>query len=882
MTLQPPADALDATVLPANVPRSSAAPVPPSQKATKSVRVLAWDEVALLLKDLTQAAGFERRYQFIDVEGKRSTFSAFVRTSLKKLALWVSTLRPDLAPGMEQLQGVFQRYPALALGARMQAVESLEHWIRKVSQQPTSQPQRGQASPEDAMSVSASGSDDPFVALLNTSVMSLSGVGPKLQTALNAAGIRTLEHLLCVYPRKHLDYQQRVPLNALVDGQDMTVAGRVYRCSVFDAKQKPLTIVTVILSDGLGKVQLSWFLPKAQKALAHQMKSRYADGTLLMASGRARWDNTKHQWRLESPNVDVIEDAAATTESRESLQVGRLVPQYTVPTGLTVGHFRKLMHQAVGLFAERLQAIGGDPLLPFLQQLSSTDDCPTLTPPVSLAEALRGIHFPESHEQLAQARVRLVFDEFFFIQMRLLQMRQQYKEQAQGTVLTQKPGGYWQQLLDQLPFQLTQGQRHAFDDIARDLAKPQPMYRLLQGDVGCGKTIVALLTVLMAVDHGYQGALMAPTEILAEQHYHNAVRWLTPLGLKAGLLLGKNNAKQRREVLQGLANGQIHLAIGTHALIQDAVQFANLGVVVVDEQHRFGVRQRSLLKDKGDNPDLLTMTATPIPRSLALTLHGDLDLSVIRERPPGRTPIVTRLLPERQRQDIWAAIRETVVRGEQVYVVLPLIEESESLSAQAATTVAEQLQTQVFPQWTIGLLHGKLSPAEKEQVMQGFAQGKTPILVSTTVVEVGVDVPNATLMVIENAERFGLAQLHQLRGRVGRGQKASTCLLVSSATAGETFQRLQLLTESDDGFVIAEQDMALRGPGEFLGTRQSGLPDFALSDLTTDQPILEAARAMALQVLETSEGVVTSVQAARLSAWVAHKHQQAFAGLASG
>ena len=870
MTLQPPADTLDSSRLPEQAQPSIA----PAQKGAKTVRVLAWDEVALLLKDVTQALGFERRYQFIDVEGKRSTFSAFVRTSLKKLALWVSTLRPDLAPGTEQLQGVFQRYPALALGARMQAVESLEHWVRQVSQQPVTPQQMLSDHPADL-----SANSDPFIALLNTSVMSLSGVGPKLQTALNAAGIRTLEHLLCVYPRKHLDYQQRVPLNALVDGQDMTVAGRVYRCSVFDAKQKPLTIVTVILSDGLGKVQLSWFLPKAQKALAHQMKSRYADGTLLMASGRARWDNTKHLWRLESPNVDVIEDATAPGES---LQVGRLVPQYTVPTGLTVGHFRKLMHQAVGLFAERLQAIGGDPLLPFLQQLPSTDDCPTLTPPVSLAEALRGIHFPESHEQLAQAHVRLVFDEFFFIQMRLLQMRQQYKEQAQGTVLTQKPGGYWQQLLDQLPFQLTQGQRHAFDDIASDLAKPQPMYRLLQGDVGCGKTIVALLTVLMAVDHGYQGAMMAPTEILAEQHYYNAVRWLTPLGLKAGLLLGKNNAKQRREVLQGLANGQIHLAIGTHALIQDAVQFANLGVVVVDEQHRFGVRQRSLLKDKGDNPDLLTMTATPIPRSLALTLHGDLDLSVIRERPPGRTPIVTRLLPERQRQDIWAAIRETVVRGEQVYVVLPLIEESESLSAQAATTVAEQLQTQVFPQWTIGLLHGKLSPAEKEQVMQGFAQGKTPILVSTTVVEVGVDVPNATLMVIENAERFGLAQLHQLRGRVGRGQKASTCLLVSSATSGETYQRLQLLTESDDGFVIAEQDMALRGPGEFLGTRQSGLPDFALSDLTTDQPIVEAARAMALQVLETSEGLVTSLQAARLSAWVAHKHQQAFAGLASG
>jgi ATP-dependent DNA helicase RecG len=380
------------------------------------------------------------------------------------------------------------------------------------------------------------------------------------------------------------------------------------------------------------------------------------------------------------------------------------------------------------------------------------------------------------------------------------------------------------------------------------MASPEPMYRMLQGDVGSGKTVVALLTLLAAVENGYQGALMAPTEILAEQHYRKCIEWLTPLGLKAGLFTGKSGARERRELRQGLLNGQIHIAVGTHALIQDDVEFANLGVVVVDEQHRFGVRQRTLLKSKGNHPEMLTMTATPIPRSLAMTLHGDLDVSLLDERPPGRTPIKTVLLTHAQVNRAYQLVRGEILNGRQAYVVFPLIEESETLSARAATSEAERLQQEVFPERSVGLLHGKMRPEEKDAVMSEFAAGRLDILVSTTVVEVGVDVPNATVMVIENADRFGLSQLHQLRGRVGRGTYASYCVLVSDSRTEATLERLGILTESEDGFYIAEKDLELRGPGEFLGTRQSGLPDFVLADLIEDRAILEQAKEAAAEL----------------------------------
>jgi len=467
---------------------------------------------------------------------------------------------------------------------------------------------------------------------------------------------------------------------------------------------------------------------------------------------------------------------------------------------------------------------------------------------MGLREALQQIHFPDSKALATTARERLVFDELFYVQLRLALIRQQYKRSVKGLSLQFKPEGYAEQLKQMLPFDLTGAQKRVLEDIARDIASEEPMYRMLQGDVGSGKTIVAILTLLAAVENGYQGALMAPTEILAEQHYRKCIEWLTPLGLKAGLFVGKSGARERKMLRQSLLNGQIHVAVGTHALIQEDVEFASLGVVVVDEQHRFGVRQRTLLKSKGNHPEMLTMTATPIPRSLAMTMHGDLDVSILDELPPGRTPIKTVLLTHSQIAKAYQLIRQEVVKGHQAYVVFPLIEESETLSAKAATSEAERLQQEVFPELRIGLLHGKMRPEEKDSIMQRFASGEMDILVSTTVVEVGVDVPNATVMVIENADRFGLSQLHQLRGRVGRSSYQSYCVLVSDSKAEATLTRLSILTESEDGFYISEKDLELRGPGEFLGTRQSGLPDFVLADLIEDKATLEKAREAAFAI----------------------------------
>ena len=463
--------------------------------------------------------------------------------------------------------------------------------------------------------------------------------------------------------------------------------------------------------------------------------------------------------------------------------------------------------------------------------------------------SVKQIHFPETMELLEQSRFSLVFEELFLIQLRLAKARQENLANNTCPALTVHSGGLVQKFIESLPFELTNGQKKAINEILNDLNSEKPMARLLQGDVGSGKTVVATVMLLAGVENNYQGALMAPTEILAQQHYNNLVQWLTPLGLNVGLFLGSHGKKVRTQFETDLRNGQTHIAVGTHALIQENVEFANLGAIVVDEQHRFGVKQRNTLKKKSQNPQVLTMTATPIPRTLALTVHGDLDLTIIDELPKGRKPIKTSFVSSHKLT--YKLIREEVEAGRQAYIVYPLIEESETLSAKAATIEAERLQAEIFPDLRIGLLHGKLKNAEKDQVMADFKAKKYDILVCTTVVEVGVDVPNATVILIENAERFGLSQLHQLRGRVGRSDLQSYCILYSNTKSQETRERLNIMTETNDGFVIAEKDLELRGPGEFLGTRQSGIPDLIISDIVRDARILEIARNEAITFVNT-------------------------------
>lgn len=442
-----------------------------------------------------------------------------------------------------------------------------------------------------------------------------------------------------------------------------------------------------------------------------------------------------------------------------------------------------------------------------------------------------------------------MFDEFFYLQLGLLTRRQQQKQVETSAVLAPK-GKLIDEFHQMLPFQLTNAQNRVIQEILQDLYSPEPMNRLVQGDVGAGKTVVAVVAMLAAIQAGYQAALMAPTEVLAEQHYRKLVEWFNLMHLPVELLTGSTKAGKRRQIHAHLETGELPVLVGTHALIQDQVNFHRLGLVVIDEQHRFGVQQRARLQQKGESPHVLTMTATPIPRTLALTLHGDLDVSQIDELPPGRQPIQTTILNGKQRRDAYDLIQREVAKGRQVYVVLPLIEESEKLDVKSAVEEHQKLQSKIFPEFKIGLLHGRMSSAEKDQAITLFRDRETQILVSTTVVEVGVDVPNATVMLIENAERFGLSQVHQLRGRVGRGKDKSYCLLMLGGSTPEARQRLQVLEQSQDGFLIAEMDLQLRGPGQVLGTRQSGLPDFALASLVEDQEVLQLARDAAQKVLE--------------------------------
>ncbi|MEM9908716.1 MAG: ATP-dependent DNA helicase RecG, partial [Cyanobacteria bacterium P01_D01_bin.44] len=467
---------------------------------------------------------------------------------------------------------------------------------------------------------------------------------------------------------------------------------------------------------------------------------------------------------------------------------------------------------------------------------------------IQLPVAIAHIHFPANAEELSTARRRLIFDEFFYLQLGLLRRRKQ--QQAEQTSIQLAPTG---ELIDQfygvLPFEFTHAQQRVVQDILTDLQKPTPMNRLVQGDVGSGKTVVAVVAILSAIQAGYQAALMAPTEVLAEQHYRKLVEWFNLLHLPVELLTGSTRAAKRREIHSQLETGELPILVGTHALIENPVKFTNLGLVTIDEQHRFGVAQRAKLQQKGDNPHVLTLTATPIPRTLALTLHGDLDVSQIDELPPGRKAIKTTLLKGRDRNHAYDLIRREIAQGRQVYIVLPLVEESEKLDLKSAMEEHKRLSEVVFPEFKVGLLHGRLSSADKDAAISEFRDRKTQILVSTTVVEVGVDIPNASVMLIEHAERFGLSQLHQLRGRVGRGADQSFCLLMSSTRNETALQRLKVLEQSQDGFFISEMDLRFRGPGQVLGTRQSGLPDFALASLVEDQDVLELAREAAESVI---------------------------------
>lgn len=769
------------------------------------------------LEKIKAAIDIEVKYRYIDIHGKTQKFSSFIKKEAQK-NYKLSKKNPRWKVVIES----FEHYPYASITERRKAIE---HLIRVIRADIQTQNQEQQEEKERQIQRTKHPSE--------VDVMYIKGVGPKVAYKLNKLGIFTAQDFMMYFPKKHIDYSSRTLIRDLKEGQTTTVFGFIKSVSSFNTRNN-LSVTRVVIGDESGRFELSFFNAKGNRYLLQRMKTQFPQNAGIMVSGVVKMNNYSGQLTMDKPTYSIM-TGEFKEDANSNLNIARIVPIYTICEDLSIKTLRKAIFNAIELYKNDIKNIVPDFIRERLGIMNKKD-------------AVKQIHFPETMNDLEHARFSLIFEELFLIQLKLIRLRENTAKTTSAYNLQVHKDGLVQKFIAGLPFELTSGQKQAVNEILQDMNSDAPMQRLLQGDVGSGKTVVATIMLLAAVENGYQGALMAPTEILAQQHYNNLVQWLTPLGLSVGLFLGSHGKKVRQKFETDLKNGQMNIAVGTHALIQENVDFNNLGAIVVDEQHRFGVKQRNILKRKSQNPQMLTMTATPIPRTLALTVHGDLDLTVINELPKGRKPIKT-ILTGSHRQ-VWDLIKQEVESGRQAYIVYPLIDESETLSAKAATIEAEKLQQEIFPQFKIGLLHGKLKNDEKEEVMKDFKDGKYDILVSTTVVEVGVDVPNATVMVIENAERFGLSQLHQLRGRVGRSSLQSYCVLITSSRSQETRERLGIMTETNDGFVIAEKDLQLRGPGEFLGTRQSGLPDLIISDIVRDAKILEIARNEAIDFVK--------------------------------
>ena len=806
---------------------------------------------------LQKALSVESEKGFTDLLGNQYRFSEFLCLSFGKT--------PDILTlaqrrQWQEIAAAFSHYPQMTAQQRQYLVTETRRFLYQLQQDELSR--FAENEPADVSNVTSSPSESPKVQsprttplvsakseikesqtlTLDRPLSELEDVGVRQSGYLARLGLHRVRDLLYYYPRDHIDYARQVNINQLEAGETVTVVGTVKSCSCFSSpRNKKLTIFEVVLRDSTGQIKLNRFFAGTRysnRGWQEQQKRRYPPGSVAAASGLVK--KNKYGITLEDPELEVLDSPGG---SIDSIKIGRVVPVYPLTEGVPADLVRRAVIAA----------------LPYTSQLK--EPLPVAIRKqyglIGVSDAIANIHFPQDSELLASARRRLVFDEFFYLQLGFLQRRHAQKRQETSAVLA--PTG---ELIDQfnqlLPFELTNAQKQVISDILKDLQSSTPMNRLVQGDVGSGKTVVGVVAILAAIQSGYQAALMAPTEVLAEQHYRKLVSWFNLLHLPVELLTGSTTTKKRRQIHAQLETGELPLLVGTHALIQDPVNFQRLGLVVIDEQHRFGVQQRARLQQKGQSPHVLTMTATPIPRTLALTLHGDLDVSQIDELPPGRQQIHTTVLSGKERNHAYDLMRREIAQGRQAYIVLPLIEESEKLDVRSAVEEHQRLSETIFPEFQVGLLHGRMSSAEKDEALNAFRDNQTQIIVSTTVIEVGVDVPNATVMMIENAERFGLSQLHQLRGRVGRGAHQSYCLLMSGSKTDTARQRLGVLEQSQDGFFISEMDMRFRGPGEVLGRRQSGLADFALASLVEDQEVLNLARDAAEKIIlnnETLKGV---------------------------
>ncbi|MBI3753459.1 MAG: ATP-dependent DNA helicase RecG [Deltaproteobacteria bacterium] len=783
--------------------------------------------ISNLLKPLT----FASKDNFAHLSAVRDIEALVKRLCQQAISLSITANEREKITG---IQNIFSGFDAIALDKKRERIKRAFEIIKDMGR-----PDKEVLRP--ALSLIKRSYDQPQLSKLSIPLTKIKGIGPKLAEVFKKKGLETVEDIFYWLPiryedRRHIKKSARLSVGAkeVASGEIMALG------EVFYGRRK---VFEISLGDGSGYLRLKWFYYRLP-----YMKKRYNAGQKLVVYGEIGMFNGQKE--IIHPDVEIFEKG----EALDSINFNAIVPIYSQVGNLHQKTLRKIIRNIVNEFASH--AVGSVPSnilkrYGFLELPAAMTEIhkPTETPN---SEIRRNVmpYAPASNSSNWLPRKSLVFDELFCLEMGLaLKKRNTGKESG---IAFNADSALVENLRNMLPFKLTAAQERVVSEIKKDMSWLHPMNRLIQGDVGCGKTVVAFIASLITIENNYQSAIMSPTEILAEQHYLNIHAYAEKLGIKITLLTSSLTKSERTAILTGIKTGDINLAIGTHALIQGDVEFKRLGLAIIDEQHRFGVIQRAMLKKKGPNPDVLVMTATPIPRTLAMTVFGDLDVSVIDELPPGRRPVKTKVFREKERDEVYRIIKVELSKGRQTYIVYPLIEESEELDLKDATKMAGHLQKDVFPEYKIALLHGKMKSEEKENIMKAFKSKEINILVSTTVIEVGIDVPNATVMAIEHAERFGLSQLHQLRGRVGRGGHDSYCILLAGKVGSlGTYQRLKVMEDTNDGFKIAEEDLKLRGPGDFLGTRQSGLPDFRVVNLLTDASLLQKARDEAFHIIKT-------------------------------
>ena len=795
----------------------------------------------------------EKLKKFLSLESDRGYDNRAVVGGLDKiLPAWKTEAAASGVPAetIQLVEAMLNQYPQLDIRGRAEAIQTLSADIGaikinppigSISETPSGPNPAGSVKPAPSTEPATSDSEKSFqpghvraatqnqagLIGLTANLTVLNGIGPKTAQTLEQLGLVTLEDLLYYFPRRYDDYSQLKPINRLQFGDEVSVLANVKSAFTRPIKGGKLTMTEAVVEDGTGALRITWFnQPWLEKSIRPDTQL-VLSGKIEMYLGRLC---------MNAPDWEPID--------QEHLHTNRIVPVYPLTAKVTQKSLRRMMYQTITFWAPRIPEF-----LP--RQVIDQGNLATLN------QALMQIHFPDSLEKLHSSQERLAFDEIFLLQLGVI--RQKRAWQSNPAQPFEVADEWLEGHINALPYPLTGAQQRAIQDIRSDLASGNPMNRLLQGDVGSGKTIVAALAMAFVNNSGAQAAIMAPTSILAEQHYRNLNILLTTDGSEGSLnlyqpgeirlLLGDTPEAEKQEIRAGLADGSIKLVVGTHALIEGPVEFKRLQIAVVDEQHRFGVAQRSALRAKGENPHLLVMTATPIPRSLALTVYGDLDVTVMDEMPVGRLPIETHVLAPLERERAYTFIHGQIEQDHQAFIIYPLVEKGEKEDALAAVEERDRLQKEVFPHLKVGLLHGRMKPEEKDQVMTAFRNREYQILVSTSVVEVGVDIPNATVMLVEGANRFGLAQLHQFRGRVGRGDDQSFCLLIPENEDAVENERLQVMVETNDGFVLAERDLEQRGPGDFLGTRQAGFAELRLANLSNIR-LIEKARNLAHQLID--------------------------------